>query len=108
MAEEDDLLVLQYKEAVASVLEPFVGKSKYPNHAQRVVCGQRIRQSASDMFLGWSSVDGRQSLPLQSAFRAEIEIICAQNFFDRILGELKKLGITISKNGPDHRQLSLP
>jgi len=59
MAEEDDLLVLQYKEAVASVLEPFVGKSKYPNHAQRVVCGQRILQSASDMFLGWSSVDGR-------------------------------------------------
>jgi uncharacterized protein (DUF2252 family) len=58
-AEEDDLLVLQYKEAVASVLEPFVGKSKYPNHAQRVVCGQRILQSASDMFLGWSSVDDR-------------------------------------------------
>jgi uncharacterized protein (DUF2252 family) len=58
-AGENDLLVLQYKEAVASVLEPFVGKSKYPNHAQRVVCGQRLLQSASDLFLGWSSVDGR-------------------------------------------------
>jgi Uncharacterized protein conserved in bacteria (DUF2252) len=59
MAKDDDLLVLQYKEAVASVIEPFLGKSKYPNHAQRVVCGQRILQSASDIFLGWSSVDGR-------------------------------------------------
>ena len=59
MAEDDDLLILQYKEAVASVFEPFLGKSKYPNHAQRVVCGQRTLQSASDMFLGWSSIDGR-------------------------------------------------
>jgi hypothetical protein len=37
------------------VLEPFVGKSKYRSHGQRVVCGQRLLQSASDLFLGWSS-----------------------------------------------------
>jgi uncharacterized protein (DUF2252 family) len=54
-AGDDDLLVLQYKEAVRSVLEPYVGKSKYRNHAQRVVHGQRLLQSASDLFLGWSS-----------------------------------------------------
>jgi uncharacterized protein (DUF2252 family) len=55
MADEDDGLVLQYKEAWPSVLEPYAGKSKYASHGQRVVCGQRLLQSASDLFLGWAS-----------------------------------------------------
>lgn len=55
IAGENDALLLQYKEAAASVLEPYLGKSKYRTHGQRVVCGQRLLQSASDMFLGWSS-----------------------------------------------------
>jgi uncharacterized protein (DUF2252 family) len=55
MAGEDDALILQYKEAGPSVLEALVGKSKYHTHGQRVVCGQRLLQSASDMFLGWST-----------------------------------------------------
>jgi uncharacterized protein (DUF2252 family) len=55
MAGEDDFLILQYKEAGPSVLEPFLGKSKYHTQGQRVVCGQRLLQSASDIFLGWSS-----------------------------------------------------
>jgi len=54
MAEEDDPLFLQAKEARASVLEPYLGKSAYPNHGQRVVVGQRLMQSASDLFLGWA------------------------------------------------------
>ena len=49
----DDPLFLQVKEANASVLEPYLGKSKYGNHGQRVVLGQRLMQSASDIFLGW-------------------------------------------------------
>jgi uncharacterized protein (DUF2252 family) len=55
MAGDDDVLMLQYKEAGPSVLEPFVGKSKHHSHGQRVVCGQRLLQSASDLFLGWST-----------------------------------------------------
>jgi uncharacterized protein (DUF2252 family) len=55
MADDDDVLLLQYKEAGPSVLEPFLGKSKYHTHGQRVVCGQRLLQSASDLFLGWST-----------------------------------------------------
>jgi uncharacterized protein (DUF2252 family) len=55
MADDDDALILQYKEAGPSVLERFAGKSKYRTHGQRVVCGQRMLQSASDIFLGWSS-----------------------------------------------------
>jgi uncharacterized protein (DUF2252 family) len=54
MAEDTDPLFLQVKEARASVLEPYVGKSAFPNHGQRVVTGQRLMQSASDIFLGWT------------------------------------------------------
>ncbi len=45
---------LQIKEADASVLEPYWGKSAYSNHGERVVQGQRLMQHASDMFLGWT------------------------------------------------------
>ena len=51
----DDLLVLQSKQASQSVLEPYLGPSPYPHHGQRVVCGQRLLQSASDIFLGWTT-----------------------------------------------------
>jgi uncharacterized protein (DUF2252 family) len=53
--DEDDPLFLQVKEAQASVLEPYAGRSTYPHHGQRVVMGQRLTQPASDMFLGWST-----------------------------------------------------
>lgn len=54
MASDDDPLFLQFKEARASVLEPYAGASIYPNHGQRVVAGQRLMQSAGDMLLGWT------------------------------------------------------
>ena len=55
MAGADDSLFLQMKEARASVLEPYAGRSPYRNHGERVVEGQRLMQAASDMFLGWSA-----------------------------------------------------
>jgi uncharacterized protein (DUF2252 family) len=57
MAGKGDPLFLQFKEALASVLEPYAGKSPYTNHGQRVVTGQRMLQSASDIFLGWTRDD---------------------------------------------------
>jgi uncharacterized protein (DUF2252 family) len=54
MASEDDPIFLQVKEASASVLEPYAGKSLHGNHGERVVVGQRLMQSASDLFLGWT------------------------------------------------------
>ena len=57
-ARENDPLLLQIKEAKSSVLEPYVKKSKFRNNGQRVVVGQKIMQSASDMFLGWTKHDG--------------------------------------------------
>jgi len=61
MSDGDAPLLLQIKEAQASVLEPFAGKSDYADHGQRVVVGQRIMQAASDIFLGWmvEPLDGR-------------------------------------------------
>jgi uncharacterized protein (DUF2252 family) len=58
-----DRLLLQVKEADASVLEPFAGPDPARNHGQRVVQGQWLMQAASDMFLGWlraPDVNGRQ------------------------------------------------
>lgn len=52
---DDGALVLQVKEARASVLEPFVGPSRRTHHGQRVVHGQRVMQAASDVFLGWAT-----------------------------------------------------
>ncbi len=54
--DESDPLILQAKEAQPSVLERFAGRSAYPNHGQRVVVGQRLMQTASDIFLGWQRV----------------------------------------------------
>ncbi len=51
--EEDHPLILQFKEQRRSVLEPYAGKSHYDNQGQRVVMGQRLMQSSSDIFLGW-------------------------------------------------------
>ena len=50
----DDVLFLQVKEAVRSVLEPYLRRSRYKHQGERVVTGQRLTQSASDIFLGWS------------------------------------------------------
>jgi uncharacterized protein (DUF2252 family) len=60
MGGEHDPMLLQFKEALPSVLEPYAGKSRYSNHGERVVTGQRMLQSASDVFLGWThDAEGR-------------------------------------------------
>ncbi len=49
-----DPLFLQIKEATASVMEPYVRRSRYRQHGERVVQGQRLMQAASDIYLGWT------------------------------------------------------
>ena len=51
----DDVLFLQVKEAGRSVLEPYLKRSRYKHQGERVIAGQRLTQSASDIFLGWSN-----------------------------------------------------
>jgi uncharacterized protein (DUF2252 family) len=51
---DDDPLFLQLKQATTSVLERHLHRSRWRNHGQRVVEGQRMTQAASDIFLGWT------------------------------------------------------
>lgn len=74
---DEDVLMLQLKEAERSVLEPFAGPSGYDHHGRRVVEGQRLMQAASDIFLGWGSgVEGyhfyfRQFRDMKGSFTTE-------------------------------------
>jgi uncharacterized protein (DUF2252 family) len=89
MSESNDPLFQPFKEAVASVLEPFAGASLHAHHGQRVVVGQRMMQPASDIFLGWvTAPNGRQFYvrqmreakmkPLVETFDAELLEIYAE------------------------------
>jgi uncharacterized protein (DUF2252 family) len=60
--DNDDPLFLQVKEAQASVLEPYAGRSTFPHHGLRVVMGQRLMQAATDIFLGWQRIQGLDGL----------------------------------------------
>jgi uncharacterized protein (DUF2252 family) len=59
----DDPLILQFKEAQASVLEPFLGRSEFDHHGRRVVEGQRLTQAASDILLGWVRTPDFEGVP---------------------------------------------
>lgn len=81
----EDPLFLQLKETQASVLEPLLSRSQFANHGQRVVNGQRMMQSASDMFLGWTSEGGhdycvRQLRDMKGA--ADLEHMNASELID--------------------------
>jgi uncharacterized protein (DUF2252 family) len=61
--DDADPLFLQFKEAHASVLEPFLGPSQFSHYGRRVVDGQQMMQAASDIMLGWeriNTIDGEQ------------------------------------------------
>lgn len=55
--DEDDPLVLQMKEANTSVVERFYRPAPFATHGERVVQGQRLIQSTSDILLGWTNIE---------------------------------------------------
>jgi uncharacterized protein (DUF2252 family) len=55
LGQDDSPLLIQIKEARSSVLEPFTAPGAIRHQGERVVRGQRLMQSASDAFLGWST-----------------------------------------------------
>ena len=55
--DDGDPLFLQFKEAQPSVLEPFLGKSRFGQHGERIVAGQRMMQAAADIMLGWERIE---------------------------------------------------
>ena len=87
LAGEGDPLVLQFKEARRSVLEPYAGASHHANQGLRVVIGQRLMQTASDIFLGFSHAPHlkedfyvRQLRDMKVSL--EIEHLSAQDFLE--------------------------
>jgi uncharacterized protein (DUF2252 family) len=54
-----DPLFLQAKQAGPSVYEEHAGASRHGNHGERVISGKRLVQSATDIFVGWGSLHGR-------------------------------------------------
>ena len=88
-----DPLFLQVKEATASVLEPYVRRSRYRHHGERVVQGQRRMQAASDIYLGWTKgLDvrrhfyWRQLRDMKGSALVEAMIPLALNFYAGICG----------------------
>ena len=91
--DQHDPLFLQVKEATASVLEDHLPKSRYRQHGERVVQGQRMLQAASDIFLGWTKgADAnrhyywRQLRDMKGAAEIESMVPVALNFYAGICG----------------------
>jgi uncharacterized protein (DUF2252 family) len=60
--DEGDPLFLQVKEAQQSVLEPYTAPCEFGHEGERVVEGQRLTQSTSDILLGWLTAEGPDSI----------------------------------------------
>ena len=88
MASDDDPIFLQVKEAGPSVLEPHAGKSRHANQGERVVVGQRLMQSASDLFLGWTRGSSGRDLYIRQLRDMKVSVIVED--FDA--GDLRTYG----------------
>ena len=88
MAGADDPLFLQFKEARASVLAPYAGKSRYDNQGERVVTGQRMLQSASDVFLGWARDDEGRDFYFRQLrdmrMKIDVDAMSRQDWFEYV------------------------
>lgn len=97
VSEEKDTLFLQIKEARASVLEAYAGKSQFNNHGQRVVDGCRLMQSASDIFLGWAVGPAGRHLYVRQLRDRKIKIL-VETFKRRTMVQYAKLcGWTLAR-----------
>lgn len=86
MSATGEPLFLQFKEARRSVLEPWLAKSEYAHNGQRVVMGQKLMQSAFDMFLGWTTGENEKHFYIRQLRDAKIkpvlEVMRTQNLFN--------------------------
>jgi uncharacterized protein (DUF2252 family) len=87
-------LFLQFKEACPSVLAPYAGKSIYENQGQRIVVGQRLMQSSSDIFLGWTHgrrgyhFFGRQLRDMKFSFPIEAFSVVQMKRYAEVCGSV--------------------
>jgi uncharacterized protein (DUF2252 family) len=69
MSGDDEPIFLQLKEATTSALEPYVGASEFDQAGERVVEGQRVMQTAGDVFLGWARHEDSSGIERHYYFR---------------------------------------
>jgi uncharacterized protein (DUF2252 family) len=92
--DQHDPLFLQVKEATTSVLEGHLPKSRYKQHGERVVYGQRMMQAASDIYLGWNKgvpdatrhYYWRQLRDMKGSAEVELMVPVALGFYAGICG----------------------
>ena len=108
--DENDPLILQAKEATASVMEPFLDTSMHANHGQRVVVGQQIMQATSDVFLGWTRGPGGRDFYIRQLWdmKGSVDIAKIQapglGFYARYLRlGARALPRTVRRCGRDRR-----
>jgi uncharacterized protein (DUF2252 family) len=95
--DDRDPLILQIKEEPPAIYSRYLKQPKPRNEGQRVVEGQRVLQVASDMLLGWCSMEGRDYLVRQlNDHKAGLEIGELQGErlaeYSRLCGELMAKG----------------
>ena len=91
----DDLCFLQIKQAGPSVYEAFLAPSPYPNHGQRVTVGRRFVQSATDIFVGWTSAVGLDFYVRQ--FRDMKVIPSGEQVTPRLRQFARKCGVVLAR-----------
>ncbi len=106
MANDEDALILQIKEARPSILAPYAGASRYENNGQRVVAGQLLMQSASDIFLGWSDSDDDHQFYIRQLsdmkWSANVSLMSAPELqsYAALCGQV--LGVAHARSGSAH------
>lgn len=94
---DDDPLLLQIKEARDSVLEKYSGKSTFENRGQRVVAGQRIIQSASDIFLGWMRMGDGRDYYVRQLRDTKVKLETENWNAKQLIGMASVLGATLAR-----------
>ena len=91
--DDQDPLFLQVKEATTSVLEDHLPRSRFTQHGERVVQGQRLMQAASDIFLGWTrgrdtsrNFYWRQLRDMKGSAEVELMAPAGMAYYARICG----------------------
>jgi len=97
LSDSGDPLFLQFKEAYQSVLTPFTAKDEYTNHGQRVVNGQKLMQSASDIFLGWTSDDNGRNYYIRQMRDAKIKPVIETMNYKNLVHYAKSCGWALAQ-----------
>jgi uncharacterized protein (DUF2252 family) len=87
LAPDNEPLFLQLKEARPSVLAEYCGQTQFDTNGERVVAGQRIMQSASDIFLGWMKLASGRHFYVRQLRDTKIKLV-PEDWSERHLSEM--------------------